>query len=67
MMAALVVVVKWSCCWLVGWWCEPGFLAVAVAVSVDDEFERCGREPVDCGLGEELVGEEGEPFGGVPV
>ena len=29
-----------------------------VAVSVDGQLERSGPEPVDCGLGEELVAEE---------
>ena len=44
---------------------EGGFLSVAVAVALDDEFVGGGLVPVDGGLGEEWVGQEGEPLDGL--
>ena len=35
---------------------------MAVGLSFDDEFPCCAFEPVNCGLGEERVGHDCEPF-----
>jgi hypothetical protein len=52
--------------WLSGRWSRPGTqagaLALAVGLAVDDELVAGGGEPVDCGLGEQLVVHEAEPF-----
>ena len=39
---------------------------MAVGLSFDDEFPRGAFEPVHCGLGEEWVGHDREPFAGRP-
>jgi hypothetical protein len=48
-------------------WGEGGLLAAPVGLALDDEFPRGGLEPVDRGLGEQWVGERGEPLVGVAV
>ena len=62
-----------GCCVIVG--CAAGFvklvaagaLALAVGVAFDDELVAGGGEPVDGGLGEQLVVHEAEPFIGGAV
>ena len=44
-----------------------GALAAAVGVAFDDELVAGGGEPVDGGLGQQLVVHEGEPFTGVAI
>jgi hypothetical protein len=46
---------------------EGGLLSLAVAVALDDELVGGRLEPVDDGLGEERVGDEGEPLDGFTV
>jgi hypothetical protein len=46
-----------------GWVVVDGwFLALPVGRSFDDEFVGGGDEPVDGGLGQQRVGQHGQPF-----
>jgi hypothetical protein len=40
-------------------WGEGGLLAAPVGLALDDQLPGGGLEPVDCGLGEQRVGERG--------
>ena len=53
---------SWGGCWVSSSRGACGALAFAVGLAVDDELVAGGGEPVDGGLGEELVVHEGEPF-----
>ena len=46
---------------------EGGLLAAPVGLALDDEFPGGGLQPVDRGLGEQGVGERGQPLIGSPV
>jgi hypothetical protein len=46
---------------------EGGFLAAPVGLAFDDEFPGGGLQPVDGGLGEQRLGERGQPFVGRAV
>jgi len=41
---------------------ERGLLATSVGLALDDEFPGGGLQPVDGGLGEQRVGERGQPL-----
>src|SRR5260221_5720696 len=58
---------SWGGCCGSSSWGAGGALSFAVGVAFDDELVAGGGEPVDGGLGEELVVHEGEPFVGGAV
>src|SRR5258707_13312039 len=58
---------SWGGCCGSSSWGAGGALSFAVGVAFDDELVAGGGEPVDGGLGEELVVHEGGPFVGGAV